>query len=61
MGQTLHYIGWVKENLAEKEQEVRGIIVAKEITEGLRLSLRYTPFNVSLREYSLSFSVKEVI
>ena len=61
VGQTLHYIGWVKENLAEKEQEVRGIIVAKEITEGLRLSLRYTPFNVSLREYSLSFSVKEVV
>ena len=33
IGQILNYIGWVKENIAAPDQEVRGIIIAKEITK----------------------------
>ena len=60
MGQILHYIGWIKENEAGKDQAVRGIIIAKEITEDIRIALRYTDFAISLREYSMSVSLREV-
>jgi len=60
IGQILNYIGWVKENLAEPNQEVRGIIIAKEITEDLRLTCLLPQIPVSLREYSISFSLREI-
>ena len=60
VGQILHYIGWIKENEAGKDQAVRGIIIAKEITEDIRIALRYTDFAISLREYSMSVSLREV-
>ena len=60
VGQILHYIGWVIENEARKDQVVRGIIIAKEITEDIRIALRYTDFAISLREYSMSVSTREV-
>ena len=60
IGQILNYIGWVKENIAAPDQEVRGIIIAKEITEDLRLTCKLPQIPVSLREYSISFSLKDI-
>ncbi|MDB3858645.1 endonuclease NucS [Candidatus Poseidonia sp.] len=60
IGQILNYIGWVRENLVKPNQEVRGIIIAKEITEDLRLTCLLPQIPVSLREYSISFSLKDI-
>ena len=60
IGQILNYIGWVKENIADPDQKVRGIIIAKEITEDLRLTCKLPQIPVSLREYSISFSLRDI-
>jgi len=57
VGQTLRYIGWVKENLAEKE-EVKGLIVTKEKDERLMYALK-TLGNVNLMTYSVKFDLKQ--
>lgn len=33
VGQILRYINWIEEHLAEKDQVVEGIIIAKELTK----------------------------
>lgn len=38
VGQVLRYVGWVRENIAEDGQRVRGCIVAGDYDEGLRLA-----------------------
>lgn len=59
IGQILRYLGWIKKNLAAENQHVRGIIIAKEITDDLQLACTMTS-DISLREYSISFSVEQV-
>jgi len=59
IGQILRYLGWIKKNLAEDDQHVRGIIIAKEITDDLQLACTMIS-DISLREYSISFSVEQV-
>ncbi len=59
VGQLLRYISWIKKNHAEHDERVRGIIIAKEISEDLRLACTEVPA-VSLYEYELSVSVKSV-
>jgi hypothetical protein len=57
-GQILRYIGWIKENLAEPNQTVRGIIILGEIDEKLKYSVK-TLDNVNVLTYSVSFQLKE--
>lgn len=59
VGQLMRYIAWVKANLAESGQNVRGIIVARQISEDLLLACSVVP-NVELFEYELSLSLKRV-
>lgn len=59
IGQLLRYIGWVKENLAENGQKVRGVIVARSISEDLLLATRDLP-SLGLFEYQLSVQLKGV-
>ncbi|MDV3002559.1 MAG: Endonuclease NucS (plasmid) [Chroococcopsis gigantea SAG 12.99] len=59
IGQLLRYIGWIQKNQAEGGQKVRGIIVAREISEDLILACSLMP-NVGLFEYTLSLSLKPV-
>ena len=59
IGQILRYMGWLKENLAEDDQNVRGIIIAKDITSDLKWACSATQ-GISLREYSISFLLDEV-
>jgi RecB family endonuclease NucS len=57
-GQILRYMGWVKEKLAG-DRKVRGIIVANDFSERLRLAARVMP-NVILMKYEVSFKFKSV-
>jgi endonuclease len=53
VGQLLRYMAWIERNQAEPGQGVRGIIIAREISEDLRLACSYLP-SVNLYEYELS-------
>lgn len=59
VGQLLRYVSWIKKNHAEPGQGVRGIIIAKQISEDLRLACSELP-SISLYEYSLSVAVNRV-
>jgi hypothetical protein len=59
VGQLLRYMAWVKQHQAEETQQVRGIIVAREISEDLLLACSSVQ-NVELFEYALSVSLRRV-
>jgi len=59
IGQLLRYMAWIQKNQAESMQKVRGIIVAREISEDLMLACSLMP-NVELFEYELSLLLKQV-
>lgn len=59
VGQLMRYIAWIKKNLAESDQRVRGVIVAREISEDLLLACSMVP-DVKLFEYELSLSLRQV-
>ena len=59
VGQTLRYIAWIKKNQADEDQSVRGIIIAKEISEDLKLACSEIS-NIMLYEYELSVSVNKI-
>lgn len=59
VGQLLRYVSWIKKNHADPGQGVRGIIIAKKISEDLRLACSEVP-SVSLYEYALSVAVKRI-
>ena len=59
IGQLMRYIAWIRENQADTGQQVRGIIVAREISEDLFLACSLLP-DVRLYEYQLSLSLKQV-
>jgi endonuclease len=56
IGQLLRYMTWVEQNM-ENSKPVRGIIVAKEITNDLRLAASRIP-SVRLIEYELDFKLR---
>jgi RecB family endonuclease NucS len=59
VGQLMRYVGWIKKNLAESNQNVRGVIVAREISEDLLLACSVVS-GVELFEYELSLSLRRV-
>ncbi len=59
VGQLLRYIGWVSENLAEDDQFVRGVIVARSISADLLLACLSLP-QIQLLEYELSVQLHQV-
>lgn len=59
VGQLLRYIGWIEKHHAESGQRVRGVIVAKEVSEDLRLACARIP-DIRLFEYMLLVSLREV-
>ncbi|HEY1580448.1 MAG TPA: endonuclease NucS domain-containing protein [Terracidiphilus sp.] len=58
IGQLTRYMGWVKQTIG-KDLKVRGVIVAKMISENLRYAISVIP-EVSLFEYEVSFQLKAV-
>lgn len=59
VGQILRYMAWIKKNHAEESQKVRGIIIAREISDDLMLACSETQ-NVALYEYNLSVSLNKI-
>lgn len=57
VGQLLRYVNWVKENIAQSGQNVRGIIVASEVDDALRYAARDLP-GISVKTYSVSFALE---
>jgi len=58
IGQILRYIGWVRRHVAKPQQRVRGIIIARHITDDLRLAAAGQP-DIKLKEYTLSITIKD--
>lgn len=58
VGQTLRYMGWVKENLAAGKQGVKGIIICHEQDERLSYAVKMVP-GITLKFYEVSFSLKD--
>jgi hypothetical protein len=59
VGQLLRYMAWINKHQVDEGQRVRGIIVAREISEDLLLACSQIP-NVALYEYELSVSLKQI-
>lgn len=59
IGQLLRYVSWIKKHQAEEGQDVRGIIIAREISEDLSLACDGLN-NVELFEYQLSITLNKV-
>jgi hypothetical protein len=58
IGQILYYMGWVDSNLP-REQRSRGIIIAKDISDDLKMACQRVP-DVSLYKYNLSVTTSRV-
>jgi hypothetical protein len=59
IGQLLRYMGWIKKYHADSDQKVRGVIVAREISEDLLLACSEIP-DIELFEYELSISLESI-
>ena len=59
VGQLLRYMAWIKRNQADDGQNVRGIVVARQISEDLLLACSELD-SVDLYEYQLSVSLQKV-
>ena len=61
IGQILRYRAWVRKNLAgeKSEQGIRGIIIAKDITDDLKLAASETE-GIELFEYDLKIDLRRI-
>lgn len=58
IGQVLRYIGWVRENLAKKGKDVRGIIIVGEKDIKLEYALKEIENKVIAKVYKVSFKLE---
>jgi hypothetical protein len=58
IGQLARYMGWVKQTIG-RDRSVRGVVVGKTISEGLRYAVSVIP-DVSLFEYEVSFQLRPI-
>jgi len=59
VGQIQRYMGYVQEELAEKDQTVKGVIIALEDDVRIRRSL-VVAANIDFFRYQISFSLSRV-
>lgn len=59
VGQLLRYMAWIRKNHAEEGQKVRGVIVAREISDDLTLACSELS-GIQLFEYELSVDLKKI-
>lgn len=59
VGQTLRYMGYAAQELAEQNQRVRGIIIALEDDQRIRRALSVSP-NIEFYRYQISFRLVKV-
>ena len=58
VGQVLRYMGWVKENLCDNRQGVKGLVICHEADPKLSYALKMTR-DVDVRYYKVSFKLSE--
>lgn len=58
VGQILRYMGWVLENLAEKNQKVSGLIVLEDKDVKLEYALKIVP-SVKLKKIEINLKIKD--
>ncbi len=56
VGQLLRYVSWVKENVADSSENVRGIIIAKEVDDALRYAVKDLDY-VDVKTYKIDFQL----
>ena len=56
VGQILRYMGYVKQELAEPNQTVKGVIIALDDDTKIRRALAITP-DISFYRYEVSFKL----
>lgn len=59
VGQILRYIGWVRKNLASKNETVRGIIVVGKKDHKLELAVSEVKDKVSIKLYKMTFRLED--
>lgn len=59
VGQILRYMNWVKDNVAEPGQKVRGMIIVKDIDEALKYSIKYLN-NIDVMNYKVDFKLTPI-
>jgi len=61
VGQVLRYIGWIKRNLAQKDEKVKGLIIAHDPTDALLYALdAIAELDVELQRYEVEFKLNTV-
>jgi restriction system protein len=58
VGQVLRYMGYVKQELAEPNQGVKGVIIALDDDTRIRRALAMTP-DISFYRYEVSFKLNK--
>jgi restriction system protein len=58
VGQTLRYMGFVQDELAEEGQTVLGAIIAHEDDQRIRRALKMTP-SITFFRYQISFKLEQ--
>ncbi len=61
VGQILAYVGWVRNNLAEKNQKVRGIIIAADGNRSLHDAVSMVSDFISVKYYRVKFNFEDPI
>jgi restriction system protein len=59
VGQVLRYMGFIKEQIAEEDQTVEGVIIALEDDKKLRWALAMVP-SISFYRYQISFKLEKI-
>lgn len=59
VGQTLRYMGWVKENMCESTQSVKGLIICKEVDERLDYAIKAVSDRINIKKYKVDFQLLE--
>ncbi len=59
VGQILRYMAWIRKHQADENQKVRGVIIARDISDDLSLACSEIN-NIELYEYNLSVSLDKI-
>lgn len=60
VGQTLSYMGYVKQHIANNKQSVRGCIIATDADQRLKNALSSVS-NIDFYEYKINFSMNKIV
>ena len=59
VGQTLRYMGWVKQFLCQSDEDVRGLIICGDSDERLDYALSMVP-NIGIQYYRVDFQLLDL-